>query len=465
MTEQGKPSLRARVVRHIMVPLGLTWLAGTLVALSVASYFTAQAFDRALLDDAYSVAANVRSGDDTLQLALSPREVNTVLFDQVESLFFAVRRIDGALIAGEPWLQTSTPPAAANHVFVDTEYRSTKLRAVTLRINKPAAFLVVVAQTTQSRTSLLEQLLLYSIGPQILLLVLLAMWLRRAIGSDLRPLSELQMAVDQRDAYDLTPVPVSATTRDVERLAIALNALLERVGQSVRAQREFAGNVAHELRTPLAGIGALAEYGLAQQDPQAWREQLAGIARSQARASHLVDQLLALALAAEAKAGIRLQEVALEEIVRDAVLRFLSRADAAGIDLGARGLEQSTHVLGDPTLIEGIVNNLLDNALRYGRAGGSEPTAITVAISQTTSGTALSVIDNGPGISAEVHAHLMGRWAQGEAGQLLGQGVGLGLPIVAQYAGLMQARLELKPGPQGRGLTASVVFANIAASP
>ena len=62
----------------------------------------------------------------------------------------------------------------------------------------------------------------------------------------------------------------------------------------MRAQREFAGNVAHELRTPLAGIRALADYGLAQTSPAVWREQLERIAQSQSRASHLVDQLLAL---------------------------------------------------------------------------------------------------------------------------------------------------------------------------
>jgi two-component system sensor histidine kinase TctE len=61
-------------------------------------------------------------------------------------------------------------------------------------------------------------------------------------------------------------VAVAQTSQELQRLGNAVNALFERLGQSVQAQREFVGNVAHELRTPLAGIRALAEYGLAQHD-------------------------------------------------------------------------------------------------------------------------------------------------------------------------------------------------------
>ena len=459
MSAAGLPSLGARVLRHVMVPLALTWLTGTAVALGVAYLFTQKAFDRALLDDAYLLASNVRQDGQALVLTLTPREVNTVLFDQVETLFFSVTRPDGSLVAGHSGLRMPAQTASLLHRFADIEHKGRTLRAVTLHRDLPAPFDVVIAETTVGRTWLLRRLLLYSLAPQLVLLMLLAWWLQRAINGDLGPLAQLQQAVDHRDANDLAPVPVRATTREVERLANAINSLLARLERSVRAQREFAGNVAHELRTPLAGIRALAEYGLAQKNPASWHEQLERIAASQARASRLVDQLLDLALAHEAEASLRLVPVEMDQLVRDAVLRFLPRADAAGVDLGARGIDSAARVVGDATLIDGILNNLLDNALRYGTGGAHGAPTVTVALDQAGHEVVLSVQDNGLGLPGEIQAQLMKRGAQGETGQLLGQGGGLGLALVAQYAKLMNARMTLGSGPDSRGWVCSVAFA------
>lgn len=452
-----RPSLGTRLLRHVMLPLALTWLAGTAVILGTAHFFTQHAFDRSLLGDAILLASNVRLEDQTLRLTLTPREVNTVLFDQIESLAFAVRRPDGSLVAGHGNL-AMTPVAGPHPRFADIEVGGRTLRAVTLHRDSPAPFDVVIAETTVGRTWLLERLLLYSLVPQLVLLVLLAAWLRRAITADLRPLARLQQGLDHRDASDLAPVAVQPTSREIERLAGAVNSLLERLERSVRAQREFAGNVAHELRTPLAGIRALVEYGLAQKEPAVWREQLERIAVSQARASHLIDQLLDIALAHEAEAGLKLGPVALDEAVRDAVLRFMPRADAAGVDLGARGIEVEALVAGDATLIEGMLNNLIDNALRYGAPDTPGTAAVTVALERTPGAVVLSVHDNGPGLPGEMQAQLMKRGAQGETGQLLGEGAGLGLALVAQYAKLMGAQMTLGSGPGGRGWLCGIRF-------
>ena len=287
----------------------------------------------------------------------------------METLFFSVTGPDGTRLAGEAGLALKPAAGQLGHRFDDIEFRGKALRAVTLHRDLPVPFDIVVAETQVGRAALLRLLLLYSLAPQAVLLGLVAWWVTRLVRADLRPLAQLQQAVDNRDANDLAPVEVPATTRDTVRLAGAINSLLQRLERSVRAQREFAGNVAHELRTPLAGIRALAEYGLAQKDPASWREQLERIASSQARASRMVDQLLDLAVAHEAEAGLKLGMVRLDEAVREAVLRFLPAADAAGVDLGALGIDGPSQVLGDPMLIDGILNNLLDNALRYGTDG------------------------------------------------------------------------------------------------
>jgi len=109
-------------------------------------------------------------------------------------------------------------------------------------------------------------------------------------------------------------------------------------------------------------------------------------------------------------------------------------------------------VRGEAGLIEGILNNLLDNALRYGRG---HPPRITVTLEPSPSWVVLRVADNGPGVDAGLDLHQPQRWTQGEQGQRLGQGAGLGLAIVARYAELMKGRLQMQPTPGG-GLTACI---------
>ena len=453
-------SLRSRLLRHVIAPLALTWLLGTLLALGVARYFTQQAFDRALLDDAYAVASHVRHAEDGgLTLGLTAAEMGTLLFDQNESLYFAVYQSDGRLLAGHPGLSLPALPELHAPVFTESSFQNRTLRVVVLARAQPLPFKIVVGQTTRSQERLFQRLLFYSLAPQVLLLGLLALWLRRAIQRDVQPLTDLEHAVAQRDARDLTPVAVSTRTRDVRRLAEAINDLLSRIARTVRGQKEFTGNVAHELRTPLAGIRALAEYGLSHSEPAVWREQLQSIAQSQERASHLIDQLLALALAQEAQEVLQPQPLQLDEVVRDALLRHLHRADTLGVDLGARGLDAPRPVLAQRALLEGVLDNLIDNALRYGRPADGAPARVTLELaSEAQGGVRLSVSDNGPGIAQAQRERLRARWAQGEAGEALGQGSGLGLAIVGEYARILGASLSLEAGEDGQGLKVSLVL-------
>lgn len=454
----GRPSLRARLVRHVLLPLALTWLLGTVVTVAVAYYFAQKAFDRALLDDAYALASRVRAQPQGLALELSSREMSTVLFDQSESIYFVVRRGDGTVLAGHPGLQAPLPRSPDYIRFSETVYAGRPLRSVVVVQDEPDDFVVTVGQTTRSRKALLRDVLVYSVVPQLLLLGLLALWLRRIIGQELQPLSDLRHSVEQRDARDLRPLPVPPSSRDIAQLGAAINALLARLDHSLQAQREFSGNVAHELRTPLAGIRALAAYGLAQSEPAVWREQLQRIGASEARASRLVEQLLALALADEADTGVRNEPVALDELVRETVLRYLPRADAAGVDLGVQGLDQPVQVIGNAALIEGLLGNLLDNALRHACPATGQAAAVTVELAREPAGVRLSVVDNGPGLDEQERRHLLQRGVRGLHAQRLGEGAGLGLAIVGKFAEVMGATFELGDAPGGQGLRASVLL-------
>ncbi len=179
-----------------------------------------------------------------------------------------------------------------------------------------------------------------------------------------------------------------------------------------------------------------------------------------ARASHLVDQLLLLALSDEASA-VHLAPVAAAEQVQQAVLRHWDAASRARIDLGAEGLDtaeaEQLRIAADANLLAAMLDNLILNALRYGGQ------SVTVALQAADDGGSveLAVIDDGPGMSEEQCQAAMQRWQQGPSGQSLGQGAGLGLAIVAKLAHLQQARFQLAPRSEGSGLRASLVFSAV----
>jgi two-component system, OmpR family, sensor histidine kinase TctE len=489
-----KPSLRRKILLHVLWPLALTWALGAAIAIGLAQYFTMQAYDRALLDDAHALAAQVRSdsqstnsvdaqGRSILSLSLTDAEMGAVLYDQTESIYFSVWRADGSLLAGHSGLRPLSSKGADDvsptsliqkglpgaPLWRDGVYLGKDVRIVSIVRDAPARYTVVVAQTTTSRNEMLRRLSIWSLLPQLLLLAVLAWWLRRRVAKDLSPLTALRSAVERRDATDLQHIPeslaASAKTVDIEHLGLAVNSLFDRLQLGITAQREFSGNVAHELRTPLANIRLQAEHVLTNNADPAVQQGMKKLLASTDHASHLIDQLLALAFADEAENTAPLTPLNLGEVVRSVVLRHLPRADALKVDLGAEGLELPAQILGNRVLIEAALDNLIDNAFRYGlpAAGSLAPCRITVAVGVEGEVVTLRVIDGGVGLSPAEVERLKGRWAQANTKQTeMGHGVGLGLAIVSRYADLLHADFGLYPNPTGNppstGLCAQLTF-------
>ena len=461
--QAAKTSIQKRLMSHVLWPLGLVWLMGTLLSAGIANYFVQQAFDRSLLDDAYMVAGHVKlkSGQQGgLEVNMTSAELNGLLFDQSEAVAFALFRGDGTFLAGHPGLTVSsmTQNTAAPIEFENIVFQGKAMRAVILRQEQPDQFTVIVAQTALSRTQLLEKLLAFSIFPELLLLILIGAWLRWTIARDLEPLSALMHVVQKRDGSDFSPLQIKASTSDMENLSHAVNAMLRRIEVGLKAQKEFTGNVAHELRTPLAGIRALAEYGLDSTQPELLRAQLVQIRESSIRASHLTDQLLALAIADEADIEKKIETVQLDEIITNAILARRALARENNIDLGAKGMEQACAILANKALTEGILNNLLDNAMRYGKPSDGRAQDVTVSLQTSSEGVELVVSDNGPGIANEDRENILKRGVQGANKDGSNQGLGLGLSIVARYAELLGAQFWLQNSEQATGLEAHILF-------
>ena len=460
------PTLGRRLVLHMVTALVLGWLIASFGIVWVAAHFLQRAYDRGLVEDALLVAERVVEDPGTasgLSLRLTATELRSVLFDTTESIYFMVRAAGGQFVAGHPGLAAPPEAGALLPQFVEKKFDGAQVRLATILKQGLVPFYVTVGQTTVGRDAMLLQLIAATLVPLAVLLAVLVFGIRRLVGADLAPLVRLERDLLQRDARDLAPVHVDSKVRDFVRLGESFNSLLATIRRAVVAQREFAGNIAHELRTPLSGIRALAEFGLRNGGQPVMKEQLQEIIRTQDKASRLVDQLLALAFAEEVSGTLKREAVRLDVVVREALLRFIARTDAQGIDLGASGLDEPISVLGNAALLEGVVNNLLDNACRhaFGASYAGQP-LVTVSIEATPAGAGaaakvtLAVIDNGVGLPGARRAEMMQRWRRTSREPMLREGAGLGLAIVSEYARLLGARLSLQAGPDGTGLSVGI---------
>jgi len=457
------PTLGQRLVLHMVAVLAADWIVASFGIVWVAAHFMQRAFDRVLVEDALLVAERVTADPSSasgLSLRLTAAELRSVLFDTTESIYFQIRSINGQFVAGHRGLADGHELGQPLPLFVEKTFNGATVRIATILRDGPLPFYVTVGQTTIGRDALLLQLIVATLLPLAGVLLILVFGIQRLVGADLAPLVRLERDLLKRDARDLSPVQVHSKVRDFVRLGESFNALLATIRRAVVAQREFAGNIAHELRTPLSGIRALAEFGLRDSSATVMREQLDAIIRTQDKASRLVDQLLALAFAEEVSGSLRREPVRLETVVREALLRFIERADAQGIDLGASGLDEPATVLDNTALIEGIVNNLIDNACRHAFSASTVPNnpQITVGIEISDGRTRLSVTDNGAGLPEALRAEVLQRWRKSSRESLLREGSGLGLAIVSEYARLQGARLALESGPAGVGLSVVVEF-------
>ncbi|MCV2368411.1 ATP-binding protein [Roseateles oligotrophus] len=310
---------------------------------------------------------------------------------------------------------------------------------------------IQVAQPVQIRQKLAAAAALRSVLPLLWLAPLLALlgWWLSALT--VAPLRAVAAEVSQRDAQALAALPTAGLPDEVAPLVKALNALLQRLGSSLDQQRAFVADAAHELRSPLTALKLQAQ--LLQRAPsEADRAAaMAALTAGIERAARLVEQLLALARAEPGGPALALQTLDLSELVRGVM------ADCHPLAL-ARGTELSLHadmpvqVQAEPTALAMLVRNLLDNALRHGKAGGQ----VELSVSEIAGRPTLWVDDDGPGIPANERERVFDRFYRRNPGAETGSG--LGLAIARNLAEQHGAQLKLLDSPLG-GLRVSLTFA------
>ncbi|MFD8795749.1 sensor histidine kinase [Streptomyces vinaceus] len=285
----------------------------------------------------------------------------------------------------------------------------------------------------------------------------LAWWMA---GRVLRPVGVITETARRLSGENLHErIGLKAPPGELKRLADTFDGMLDRMESLVGAQRRFAANAAHELRTPLAVQRAAAEIGLAGDPPPEKvariRSKLIGVAES---SEHLVESLLLLAVSEEGLESTAAVDLAALTEAELAAVAAVAEVDPAGGGAAGggpavvRSLEPLS-VVGDRALLGHLVRNLLANAVRHNRPDGG----ISV---RTSADGVLTVSNTGPVIDpADVPRLLEPFRRRAERQHTAGEGAGLGLSIVASIARAHGARLVVRAnrGPGG-GLTVRVRF-------
>ncbi len=280
-----------------------------------------------------------------------------------------------------------------------------------------------------------------------------SLWLAKQITA---PLEELTALTQQLAAGDLSRRAPVRGPEEVQRLAQAFNEMTARLERLIQRQRDFVANAAHELRSPLTSMRLRLDLILnqIQEDPQVQRQYLEQLLEEIERLRKTSDQLLMLSSIDE---GNRMPP----EVIDLSPLLYQLSDEMEPLFYARRhqfAIEVPPHlppVRVNPEQVRIIVRNLLDNAAKYTQPGGF----IELRAEEEGDKLAISVRDNGPGISDETLPHIFERFYRGDKSRsrTAESGSGLGLSLVKELVLLNQGTIEVQTAP-GKGSTFIVRF-------
>lgn len=455
-------SLFGEILDWMLAPLLFVWPISIVATHLVAEDIANEAFDHVLVEHVTRIVGQMKVTPDGVSVNLPPA-LPMPEDDGTDRQFFQVA-IDG----GEPFAGSAEVPGllpgdrrgVGDVLFRDGNMLGEPVRIAYQLVPSPAEaspLLVQVAETRRQRKALSSHIISGVLLPQfaIIPLAVILVWLGLTRG--LAPLARLQERIRDRQPDDLSPIDLRTVPEELRPVIAAFNHMMARLEGNLDAQQRFIAAAAHQLKTPLTGLKTQTELALRETDCRQLYDCLRRIAGGVDRSVHLANQLLQLARAEASHESPHVFEpIGLDILLRDVIVRCVPRALEKNIDLGfeAHGEPATAKISGVPLLLCEMIDNLIDNAIKYTPAGGR----VTVRL-HAGSAPAIDIEDTGIGIAPEDRARVFERFYR-----VLGtgaEGSGLGLAIVQEIVELHRAGIEVRETPSGKGTLIHVAFAAV----
>ena len=474
--QREQRSLFGEILDWMLTPLLLLWPVSLVLTWLVAQGIAGKPFDRALEYNVGALAQLVTvSSNNKAQFVLPQPARELLRADDSDTVYYQVLGTNGEYLSGEKNLPL--PPEEEKLAPGEVRMRDDEFRGVDIKVaytwvkldlpnSKPA--LVQVAETMDKRSVLATEIVKGVMLPQFVILPLAVLLVWLALVQAIKPLNHLEERIRARSPDDLSPLDAQTVPLEVAPLVSSVNDLLDRLKDSIATQKRFLADAAHQLKTPLAGLRMQAD--LAQREganAEDLKQSLRQIGRSSIRATHTVNQLLALARAESSGTAMSQQPCDLVRLTMDVIRDCVPRAMDKHIDVGYEGAEPGSEdvtLMGNPTLLKEMARNLMDNAINYTPSNSDKPGMITARVLKDpfSKVLVLQVEDSGPGIPAaerelvfQPFYRVLGTEADGS---------GLGLPIVLEIARQHHASITVedsRPGQSPPGTCFTVRFAQV----
>ena len=451
-------SLKRRLLFWLLGTVTLIWLATALLSFLDAQREINELLDAHLAQSASLLLVQLRSDGD------GDEDDDDERYERLEEIDTehapALHRY-GRQVAFQIWwrgqrllLHSLHAPnerlSASEQGFSDSLFDGERWRVFSTWDNHDT-LLIQIGEKTTTRSRIAHEIGEHLLQPLLFALAVLAAIIWFSIGRGLRPLNALSEQVTRRDPANLTPLQTEVIPTEAAPLVASLNRLFERVSAVLENEKRFTADAAHELRTPLAALKAQAQVALAASDDSQRQRALQQVIIGCDRAAHLVEQLLTLARLEPAATAPNRQDIDLRVLAASSIADLVPMAFQKHIDIE---LNEGAPVKaqGDPGLLQILLRNLLDNAIRY-----SPPeSAVTVTLALDNDRPTLTIADQGPGLTPEQQNNVWQRFYR-----VLGSeqsGSGLGLSIVKRIADIHNAEITTGPGSESQGLCITVRF-------